>query len=91
MGFASSFAEATGGQIALPILQPVERLVSGLSFFIRSCTFDVDGLKKVAVRIPFMVRYLTTDGISAIYGLANPFTLRYRRVNATFYEGINVG
>jgi hypothetical protein len=33
-----------------------------------------------------MVRYLTTNGISGIYDLVDPFTLRYRRVNRTFYE-----
>ena len=43
-----------------------------------------------------MVRYLpdrwqaglTTNGKSNTYGLYDPFALRYRRVNGTFYEGI---
>jgi hypothetical protein len=38
-----------------------------------------------------MVRYLTTNGKSNSYELYNPFALRYRRVNGTFYECINVG
>jgi hypothetical protein len=33
-----------------------------------------------------MLRYLTTNGISGTYDLVDPFTLRYRRVNGTFYE-----
>jgi hypothetical protein len=45
-----------------------------------------------------MVRYLpaprlrqaglTTNGKSNTYGLHNPFALRYRRVNETFYEAV---
>jgi hypothetical protein len=42
-------------------------------------------------RIPFMVRYLTTNGISGAYDLFDPFTLRYRRVNGAFYETVKVG
>jgi hypothetical protein len=38
-----------------------------------------------------MVRYLTTNGISDTYGRFHPFALRYRRVNGTFYERINIG
>jgi hypothetical protein len=37
-----------------------------------------------------MVRYLTTNGISSHYRGSCPFALRYRRANATFYEGIKV-
>jgi hypothetical protein len=37
-----------------------------------------------------MVRYLTTNGISNTYGFYDPFALRYRRVNETFYESINI-
>jgi hypothetical protein len=37
-----------------------------------------------------MVRYLTTNGKSNTYGLSHPFALRYRRVNGTFYETINI-
>jgi hypothetical protein len=38
-----------------------------------------------------MVRYLTTNGKSNTYGGFQPFALRYRRVNATFYEAILIG
>jgi hypothetical protein len=37
-----------------------------------------------------MVRYLTTNGMSGTYVLLDPFTLRYQRVNETFYETVNV-
>jgi hypothetical protein len=37
-----------------------------------------------------MVRYLTTNGKSDTYGRFHPFALRYRRVNGTFYEFINL-
>ena len=35
-----------------------------------------------------MVRYLTTNGISDTYARIKAFVLRYRRVNAAFYESI---
>jgi hypothetical protein len=38
-----------------------------------------------------MVRYLTTNGKSDAYDQYKPFTLRYRRVNETFYEFIKLG
>jgi hypothetical protein len=38
-----------------------------------------------------MVRYLTTNGKSDTYDRFQAFALRYRRVNATFYERINLG
>ena len=44
--------------------------------------------KKSENFIPFMVRYLTTNGKSNTYGLHNSFALRYRRVNETFYKVI---
>jgi len=37
-----------------------------------------------------MVRYLTTNGKSYTYDQYNPFTLRYPRVNETFYDSINL-
>jgi pyruvate/2-oxoglutarate dehydrogenase complex dihydrolipoamide dehydrogenase (E3) component len=45
--------------------------------------------KKSAGPIPFVVRYLTTNGTSDTYGRFHPFALRYRRVNGTFYELIS--
>ena len=58
--------------------------------------------KKSDGPIPFVVRYpfdllravskvepLTTNGSSDTYGRFHPFSLRYRRVNGTFYELIN--
>jgi len=47
--------------------------------------------QKSAGAIPFMVRYLTTNGKSNTYGLYEPFALRYRRVNGTFYESVKFG
>ena len=44
--------------------------------------------KKSSDAFPFMVRYLTTNGKSDAYDQYNPFALRYRRVNETFYEFI---
>jgi len=35
-----------------------------------------------------MVRYLTMNGRSNTYRVYDPFALRYRRVNGTFYECI---
>ena len=37
-----------------------------------------------------MVRYLTTNGISDTYASAKAFALMYRRVNATFYETVDI-
>jgi len=37
-----------------------------------------------------MVRYLTTNGKSGTYAHCKTFALRYRRVNATFYETVRV-
>jgi hypothetical protein len=37
-----------------------------------------------------MVRYLTTNGKSGTYECRQAFALRYRRVNATFYETVNI-
>ena len=37
-----------------------------------------------------MVRYLTTNGKTDTYSRYEPFTLRYRRVNGTFYESIKL-
>gem|GEM_PF-3260928 len=37
-----------------------------------------------------MVRYLTTNGTSGIWLRFKAFALRYRRVNATFYEAVKV-
>jgi hypothetical protein len=39
----------------------------------------------------FVVRYLTTNGKSGTYCCFEAFVLRYRRVNATFYEFIKEG
>jgi len=46
--------------------------------------------QKFKVPFAFVVRYLTMNAKSNSYGLYNPFTLRYRRVNTTVYESINV-
>jgi hypothetical protein len=50
------------------------------------------------VRYPFDVlravsdvEPLTTNGKSDGYGPSHPFALRYRRVNGTFYETVNIG
>ena len=37
-----------------------------------------------------MVRYLTTNGKLSTYRLYDPFALRYRRGNGTFYECMNI-
>ena len=42
--------------------------------------------KKSEMNFPFMVRYLTTNGKLDTSALFKAFALRYRRVNATFYE-----
>jgi hypothetical protein len=49
------------------------------------------------VRYPFdvlravsKIEPLTTNGISDTYSRFHPFALRYRRVNGTFYERINI-
>jgi hypothetical protein len=39
---------------------------------------------------PFMVRYLTMNGTPNSYGSYNPFTLRHRRLNGTFYDAVNL-
>jgi hypothetical protein len=36
--------------------------------------------------LPFMVRYLTTNGESAVYNPTPPFALRYRRARRDFYK-----
>jgi len=38
-----------------------------------------------------MVRYLTTNGKTSTYSRYEPFILRYRRVNGTFYEPVKAG
>jgi len=42
------------------------------------------------ISFPFVVRYLTTNGTSDLYGHLEAFALRYRRVNATVYGTIHL-
>ena len=69
------------------LLDPGFRRGDGFDDFLRSRQV-CPPRKKSQPRIPFMVRYLTTNGRSDGYGPYRPFALRYRRVNGTFYERI---
>jgi len=40
--------------------------------------------------LPFMVRYLTTNGESAIYNPTTPFALRYRRARREFCKRLTI-
>jgi len=44
--------------------------------------------EKSAGPIPFVVRYLTTNGLSLMDGPLDPFALRYRRGNGSFYKAV---
>jgi hypothetical protein len=41
-------------------------------------------LEPLAKVLPFMVRYLTTNGESTVYDPTPPFVLRYRRARRRF-------
>jgi hypothetical protein len=52
--------------------------------------FDIP-LEPLAKLLPFVVRYLTTNGHSTRYSCKSPFALRYRRVKRTFARGSLIG
>ena len=47
--------------------------------------------RKSEDKLPFMVRYLTTNGKIDGYGASRPFALRYRRANETFCDAVKIG
>jgi len=64
-----------------------ESSVASYRTFSNGIMYSIEPLAKV---LPFMVRYLTTNGESAVCNPTPPFALRYRRARREFCKRLKI-